>query len=167
MDEPVASTSRAVAQDDETPMIPDEDEQQINVSDLFSAEDLIDRLVGAVSKGDVAACLFYIRQLELRKALDRVNEPRKSRRPASSRASEHRQLRTVSDISPMLYRLFDEPDGARRSCEQGTDSGRSAPRPHPRPQRRQAPRSERKGDMADGSSDLGDHADGRADRGRV
>lgn len=61
MDEPVASTSRAVAQDDETPMIPDEDEQQINVSDLFSAEDLIDRLVGAVSKGDVAACLFYIR----------------------------------------------------------------------------------------------------------
>ncbi|GAA5988318.1 hypothetical protein JCM10908_002161 [Rhodotorula pacifica] len=56
-------------------MEPDEDHQQVNMSDLFSVEDLVDRLVGAVTKSDVAACLFYIRQLEMRKRVDLVNEP--------------------------------------------------------------------------------------------
>lgn len=78
--DPVASTSKARVKaqspSPDQPMEPNDD--QVNLSDLFSGEDLVDRLVGAVSKSDVAACLFYIRQLEMRKNLDLVNHPRES-----------------------------------------------------------------------------------------
>ena len=80
MSPPVASTSKAGVKaqspSDDQPMEPNED--RVNLSDLFSGEDLVDRLVGAVSNNDVAACLFYIRQLEMRKNLDLVNLPRES-----------------------------------------------------------------------------------------
>jgi hypothetical protein len=81
MSDPAASASKPAAvkaqsPSPDQPMEPNDD--HVHLSDLFSAEELVDRLVGAVSKSDVAACLFYIRQLEMRKNLDLVNHPRES-----------------------------------------------------------------------------------------
>ncbi|GAA5868634.1 hypothetical protein JCM3774_003606 [Rhodotorula dairenensis] len=59
-------------------MEPSPSDDQVNMSDLFSVDDLVDRLVGAVNKCDVAACLFYIRQLEMRKQVHLVNQPHSS-----------------------------------------------------------------------------------------
>lgn len=103
--DPVASTSkadvRAQSPSPDQPMEPNDD--QVNLSDLFSGEDLVDRLVGAVSKSDVAACLFYIRQLEMRKNLDLVNHPHSSTNQTALMAAA---VKESSRTAQLLIRIL-------------------------------------------------------------
>lgn len=73
--QPVASTSQAAAEPEASPPPPAEQEQ-FSMADLFTADDIVDSLVTAVEKEDVAACVSHLSQLRLRQQEKLVNQPR-------------------------------------------------------------------------------------------
>ncbi|BGP56077.1 hypothetical protein JCM8202v2_003688 [Rhodotorula sphaerocarpa] len=75
--QPVASTSQAAAEPEASPPPPAEQEQ-FSMADLFTADDIVDSLVTAVEKEDVAACVSHLSQLRLRQQEKLVNQPHSS-----------------------------------------------------------------------------------------
>lgn len=161
MSRSAASTSAAAVKAYSSPppeqevMEPSDD--QVNLSDLFSVDDLVDRLVSAVSKCDVAACLFYICQLEMREQAELINQPRVSSRPLFP-YQRCPGLTSGTRLLDWLWsppRFVDEPDGTHDRGGEGINSRRSDPHPHPHPQGRQNAAGRQQDRLARRRTDLG------------